>query len=113
MKRIVFFMTFVLSLAFLSSCRMPVAQEGGKSDVAYLLFVSPEHYYNKIVDVHFSTLEEDFTAKVVKEKKAMRKGKAYTVPTGRATVKVYYEGKLLYSRQLFLSTQQTKVIQLP
>ncbi len=113
MKKLLFFIAFVFSLAFLSSCGMPIAQEGGKSDVAYLLFVSPEHFYNKTVDVALSSMEQGFTAEVVKEKKSLRKGKAYTVPTGAATVKVYHQGKLLYSRKLFLSTQQTKIIQLP
>ena len=37
--------------AFLAGCKAPVAQQSGKEDIAYLLFVSPNTYAGKKVIV--------------------------------------------------------------
>ena len=92
----------------------PVAQQSGKEDMAYLVFVGPSKTYghgsNPVqVDVDGNT----FDAKVVKPKVANRKGVQYGVATGRRNVTVKFNGNTIYSKQLFLSSQETKIITLP
>ena len=109
-----YFIPFAIGaiMAFCACGSYPVAQQTGKEDTAYLLFVSPDQYAGEKVDV---TLDgtEPFVAKVVKEKKSKRKGKAYAVRTGRRKIAVRHDGTLLYNKKIFISSQETKVISLP
>ena len=54
-----------------------------------------------------------FDAKVVKPKTANRKGTQYGVATGQRSITVTFNGQTIYSKQLFLSSQETKIINLP
>lgn len=104
---------FAISATLLGcKANFPVAQQSGKEDVAYLLFVSPKEYSGKQVQV---TLDNGapFTAKVVKQKKSNRRGTQYAVSTGARAIKVTHEGKTLYRKNIFLSTQEVKQILLP
>ncbi len=98
----------------LCGCRAhyPVAQESGKEDVAYLLFISPAKYKGEYVTV---TLDDKttFHAKVVKAKKSNRRGRAYAVATGRRSIRVQQDGTVLYKKEIMLSTQETQIITLP
>ena len=99
---------------FLVGCKTsyPVAQQTGKEDMAYLVFVGPRQTYgNGSVQVDVDGTK--FDAKVVKPKTANRKGTQYGVATGNRHITVTFEGKTIYSKQLFLSSQETKVINLP
>lgn len=104
---------FALPL-FLFSCKanFPVAQQSGKEDIAFLLFVSPDEYAGEKVQVSIDDAQP-FTAKVVKQKKANRKGTQYGVLTGPRAIKVSCDGKIIYQKKLFLSTQEVKQIILP
>lgn len=101
-------------LLVLGSCKLnyPVAQQSGKEDMGYLLFVSPKQYAKKDVKVTLDG-QNAFTANVVREKDAKRKGTAYRVTPGRKTIKVEHEGKVLYTKEIFISAQETKQIELP
>lgn len=98
----------------LCSCRAypPVEQASGSEDIAYLLFVSPGQNAGQTVTVKVSG-QWPFDAKVVKSKKANRKGKAYAVPTGRRRISVTRDDKTLYEKEIFVSPQETKTILLP
>ena len=92
----------------------PVAQQSGKEDMAYLVFVGPKETYgngSKLVQVDVDGTK--FDAKVIKPKVANRKGMQYGVATGNRHVTVTFNGNTIYSKQLFLSSQETKVINLP
>lgn len=104
---------FALPL-ILSGCKAnyPVAQQSGKEDMAYLLFVSSKQYAGKEIQVAIDGAQP-FTAKVVKQKKANRKGTQYGINTGTRSLKVMCDGKTLYEKKLFLSTQEVKQIILP
>lgn len=105
--------TFLGSLLLFGSCaQYPVAQQSGKEDVAYLLFVSGKEYIGENVDVTIDNATH-FDAKVVKTSKSHYKGTQYGVGTGKKTIVVKSNGKTIYSKQIFLSTQETKVITLP
>ena len=92
----------------------PVAQQSGKEDMAYLVFVAPlKTYGNGSKPVQVDVDGTTFDAKVVKPKVANRKGMQYGVATGRRNVTVRFNGNIVYSKQLFLSSQETKIITLP
>lgn len=115
MKVKLFLATIAIS-SLLIGCKAnyPVAQQSGKEDMAYLLFVGPKDVYgngSKLVQVDVDG--NLFDAKVVKPKTANRKGTQYGVATGSRNVTVKFNGKTVYSKQLFLSSQETKIITLP
>ncbi|MCR4613528.1 MAG: hypothetical protein K5778_05960 [Bacteroidaceae bacterium] len=101
-------------ILMLCGCRahMPVAQQSGKEDIAYLLFVSPNEYINQDVTVTIDGATS-FEAKVVSAKKSNRRGTQYGVATGKHQLTVRSDGRTIYSKQVFLSPQETKIIQLP
>lgn len=98
----------------LMACKanLPVAQQSGKEDMAYLLFVSGKEYAGKQILVSVDNAQP-FTAKVVKQKKAHRKGTQYGIGTGNRSLTVTCDGKTIYHKRLFLSTQEVKQIILP
>jgi hypothetical protein len=82
--------------------------------MAYLVFVGPKATYgngSKLVQVDVDGTK--FDAKVVKPKTANRKGVQYGVATGQRNLTVTFEGQTVYSKKLFLSSQETKIITLP
>lgn len=107
-------LAIIAVLALLVSCKAnyPVAQQSGKEDMAFLLFVSGNEYAGQEVQVSLDDAQP-FTAKVVKQKKSLRKGTQYAVATGTRNLKVTCEGKVLYQKKVFLSTQEVKQIILP
>lgn len=110
------FISFVAAVCLLIGCKssFPVAQQSGKEDMAFLVFVGPSGTYgngSKTVQVDVDGTK--FDAKVVKPKTANRKGTQYGVATGTRNVTVVFNGKTVYSKQLFLSSQETKIINLP
>jgi hypothetical protein len=115
MKKRIIFAMFAIT-CFLVGCKTsyPVAQQSGKDDMAYLVFVGPKQTYgngSKLVQVDIDGAK--FDAKVVKPKVANRKGTQYGVATGNRHVTVKFKGETIYSKQLLLSSQETKIINLP
>ena len=89
---------------FLVGCKtsFPVAQQTGKEDMAYLVFVGPRQTYgngSKLVQVDVDGTK--FDAKVVKPKTANRKGTQYGVATGNRQITVKFNGETIYSKRLF------------
>lgn len=101
----------ILSL-LLTACKTPVAQQSGKEDIAFLLFISPNEYAGKEITVILDN-QQPFKAKVVKEKKSKRKGTQYGIKTGVRHIKVLSGDKILYQKKIFVSAQETKQIVLP
>ena len=115
MKRNLLFALLAIT-CFLVGCKtsFPVAQQTGKEDMAYLVFVGPRQTYgngSKLVQVDVDGTK--FDAKVVKPKTANRKVTQYGVATGNRQITVKFNGETIYSKRLFLSSQETKVINLP
>lgn len=108
------FLVASLVVMLLGSCRAhyPVAQQSGKEDVGYLLFISEGNRSNSEVEV-FLDNGTSFTAKTVKAKKANRRGTQYSISTGRHQITVKQGGKVLYQKELLISTQEVKQIKLP
>jgi hypothetical protein len=115
MKANLLLLLFTVSF-LLTGCKssFPVAQQSGKEDMAYLVFVGPkETYKNGDILVQVEVDGTQFDAKVVKPKVANRKGTQYGVATGKRNVTVRKDGQVIYQKQLFLSSQETKIINLP
>jgi hypothetical protein len=111
-----FFVLMLIVACILMGCKAnyPVAQQSGKEDMAYLVFVGPLGTYgNGLRPVQVTVDDTTFEAKVVKPKTANRKGVQYGVATGRRNITVKFEGRTVYSKQVFLSSQETKIINLP
>lgn len=114
MKNKLFAVCVLLAALLLTSCRVkyPVAQESGQEDIAYLLFVSHDQYDDETVHVKLDNTS--FDANVIIERNAKRKGTAYSVAPGRRKITVTDRGgRVLYSKEIMLSTQETKQIMLP
>jgi hypothetical protein len=111
MKKLLYLLALPLML-FSCKANFPVAQESGKEDMAYLLFVSSSQYAGKNVQVTIDN-SQPFTAKVVKAEKSNRKGTQYGIGTGTHTLKVSHDGKNLYEKKIFISTQEVKQIIIP
>lgn len=101
-----------LICCFFVSCKAPVAMQSGREDMAYLVFTSPKTYWNKKVDVSIDG-QTNFEAKVVKTKRSNYWGRQYGISTGRRALTVSYEGTIIYQKEIFVSSQETKVIVLP
>lgn len=105
----------LLALPFiLIGCKAnyPVAQQSGKEDIAYLLLISSDKYANEQVDVIIDD-SQPFTAKVVKQKKANRRGTQYGIGTGTRKITIKHMGQIIYQKTIFVSTQEVKQIILP
>ena len=112
--KVLFSLIAIVFLMVGCKANYPVAQQSGKEDMAYLVFVGPlKTYGNGSKPVQVDVDGTTFDAKVVKPKVANRKGMQYGVATGRRNVTVRFNGNIVYSKQLFLSSQETKIITLP
>ena len=115
MKAKVIFSLFAIALLMIGcKANYPIAQQSGKEDMAYLVFVGPlQTYGNGSKPVQVDVDGTQFEAKVVKPKTANRKGTQYGVATGTRNVTVKFNGQTIYQKKLFLSSQETKIINLP
>lgn len=111
MKKLLVLLLLPIAL-FSCKANYPVAQQSGKEDMAFLLFVSSKQYAGKEVQVTLDDAQP-FTAKVVKQKKSNRKGTQYGIATGARSLKVICEGKTIYQKKIFVSPQDVKQIILP
>ena len=108
--RVLFLLIAVASLLAGCKTKYPVAMQSGKEDIAY----GPlKTYGNGSRPVQVDVDGKKFDAKVVKPKTANRKGTQYGVATGRRNITVTFNGQTVYQKQLFLSSQETKIINLP
>ena len=88
-KRLIFAILALTCMLVGCKTSFPVAQQTGKEDMAYLVFVGPRQTYgngSKLVQVDVDGTQ--FDAKVIKPKVANRKGTQYGVATGNRHVTV-------------------------
>ncbi|MDE6121827.1 MAG: hypothetical protein K2F76_01170 [Duncaniella dubosii] len=115
MKRLLILLSVIsaLSLLTFTSCRtsFPVSQDGGKSDIAYILIASAGNNKGN-VDVYIDS-SKPFSAKIVKERDAHQKGTSYVVSPGKHEIKIKKNGELIKTQSVFLSQQETKIILIP
>lgn len=84
----------------------------GLENVSFVELYGPKNTYKNMVDVYVDD-QPSFKATVNIKGKNTTKIANYQIPTGKHTIKVEYEGKVLYNSEVFLSSQITKKISLP
>ena len=104
-------LTYLLltSLIVLSSCGGIKTKSAGLENESYLEFVGPVKSYPEGVNVSIDN-KINFKAVVHEDKVAYMKGEVYAISTGTHILKVSYNGQILYEKQIFIATQETKKI---
>ena len=111
MKKYLLFI--LMGFLALQSCKVgTVTESRGYENESYLQFVQGAENYSDGVLVYVDDLSP-FLAKVDKVKAMTVKGNVYTVKSGTRHLKVTYKDKILYEKDVVLSSQQTRRIQLP
>jgi hypothetical protein len=111
MKKIIF---VVIAACMVTACSVGnVSKSGGLDNQGYLQFVrGGSTSYSGGVTVIIDD-NPAFTAKVDNIKKLRVKGNTYVVNPGTRHLKVVYQGKTLYEKNVIIATQETKQINLP
>lgn len=104
------YITFLFFI-FLTSCTGVKTVTKGLENQAYIEIIGTPSKYNGGVDVIVDK-DLEFKAQVNKGTSARPKGNVYAISTGKHTITVKYQGKILYSKQVFVSSQETKQITL-
>ena len=112
MKKLLFI--GILLTSMLAGCKTGVyTAEYGKEDVAYISLMSSDQMANKDVEVF---VDEDTQATLHVEKAKQhaekRTGKLFAIKPGKRHLKIVHEGKVIYEKDIFVSSQQTKLINL-
>ena len=101
-----------LLFLFLTSCGGTKTSYQGLANESYLEFFGDPNNYSKGVEVVVDD-KAPFQAKVYKDKTGRVRGEVYAIATGKHTLKVYHENKMIYNKPLFISAQESKKIILP
>jgi hypothetical protein len=97
---------------FLTSCGGTKTSHQGLENESYLEFLGNTNYYSKGVEVVVDD-KAPFQAKVYKDKTGRMRGEVYNISTGKHSLKVYHDNKIIYNKVLFISAQESKKIILP
>jgi hypothetical protein len=104
-------LTYLLLAGFilLASCGGIKTKTLGLENEAFLEFVGPVRSYTGGVDVTIDN-KTNFKATVIKDKVSYMKGEVYAISTGTHTLKVSYQGNIIYEKQIYVAAQETKKI---
>ncbi|MGC3976899.1 MAG: hypothetical protein QM751_00825 [Paludibacteraceae bacterium] len=111
MKRIIFAIVIGL-LALLNSCTGVKTLSKGLENESYLTFIGVPSNYREGVDVVIDD-KITFKAKVNKSNTNRPKGNVYAITSGKHIITVTYKNNVIYKKQVFISSQETKEIILP
>lgn len=110
MKHLYYLLLIPVLLAGCSVGRTTEAR--GLENEAYLQFSKGQESYSGGVTVYVDD-NEPFVAKVDVINSRKVKGNVYVIKTGKRHLKVVHKGKVLLEQDVFLSSQETRVIKLP
>jgi hypothetical protein len=103
----------IVATITLAGCKVGMTSEAkGRNQEAYLQLIQTVTKYENGVSVSVDN-NAPFTAMVDKQTKMGVKGNVYTIPTGRHRITISVDGKVIYSKEIFTSSQETKQIKLP
>ena len=103
----------LLLLIIVSSCGITQSKNSGIVNQAYLSFVtSDKRNYPEGVEVIMDD-KTRFNAEVFNNRDKIKHVRVYGISTGKHEIAVMYNGKVLYEKIIFISSQQTKKIILP
>ncbi|MDR3653448.1 MAG: hypothetical protein P4L34_10845 [Paludibacter sp.] len=101
-----------ISLILLTSCGGIKTSSSGLEKESFLEFIGSPSNYSGGVDVSVDN-KTTFNAEVYNDKASRVKGKVYAISTGQHVISVTYKNRVIFNKQIFLSTQETKKILLP
>ncbi|MEA3448545.1 MAG: hypothetical protein U9Q98_08890 [Bacteroidota bacterium] len=103
---------FTIGLFFLSGCTGVKTVSKGLENKSFIEFIGKPGNYPGGVDV---TIDEtkNFKAEVHKPGIKRPKGNIYAIATGKHVLTVKYNNEIIYNKQIFVSSQETKQISLP
>jgi len=109
---------FLFSFLFASGCTGVKSTISGIENESYLAFYSDNiDIINSKIDVVIDN-NNPFSVEVNKMRRNTTnfekrpKGKVYSIKPGKSYIKISQNGKLIYSKKLFVSNQETKIIKL-
>ena len=113
MKHLILCLSAILLLGVASCKTGSFATAGGQQEMCYICLVSSDELANKDVQVKIDDSTQ-FTAKVQRAKQNTEKhnGKVYGIQPGRRHVEITYKGQVIYSQEIYVTSQQTKTINL-
>lgn len=110
MRKVLF--VIAIGLAVLTGCTGVKTISSGLENEAFLEFIGNPSYYSGGVDVNVDD-KINFKAQVNKDHSDRPKGTVYAIKTGTHVVTVSYNNNVIFKKQIFVSTQETKKIILP
>ncbi len=110
MKKILFIMAFGLIL--ITGCTGVKTLSKGLENEAFLEFIGNPSTYKGGVDVNVDD-KNIFKATVNKDHADRPKGNVYAISPGTHIISVTYNSNVIFKKQIFVSTQETKKIMLP
>jgi hypothetical protein len=110
MKKIIYIIA--IALIFLTGCTGLKTTSVGLENEAFLEFIGTPSNYTGGVDVNLDDINT-FKAEVNKDHADRPKGKVYAISTGNHSITVSYNSKVIFKKQIFVSSQETKKIILP
>jgi hypothetical protein len=110
MKKLIFGLLF--SLIAIAACTGIKTSTQGLENESFLEFIgNPDNYVGGVL-VNIDK-EISFMAEVKENNADVTKGKVYAISTGKHVISVYYNEKVIYQKQIFVSAQETKKVLLP
>lgn len=109
MKKLIYILIIGL---FISGCTGIKTLSKGLENNSYLEFIGDPDKYSEGVTVVVDD-NTQFKAFVNKPNAKKPKGSVYAIEDGQHTISVSYNNKVLYLKQVFMSSQETKQITLP
>lgn len=106
------YLVLVVLMFILNSCGGTKTSFQGLASESYLEFLGNPGSYSEGVEVIVDD-KPSFRAKVYKDKIGRMRGEIYAITTGRHTLKVKYQNQIIFNKEIFISTQESKKIILP
>ncbi len=110
MKKIALILAAITTISF-SACTGVKSTTSGMENTAYLAFISQGNNYKDDLKVTLDD-QEPFTAETNKPYTNRPKGTIYKIEPGRHKISISYHGEVIYRKEIFVSTQETKKINL-
>ena len=114
------YILFLVTLGFLlNGCTGVKSTVGGMDNESFLSFYSSNSNISNVdVNLQQKGNNINFTAKVNKMRRNSTNfqkrpnGQVYSITPGLQEIRVTHNGKLIYSKKIFISSQETKIIKL-
>lgn len=110
MKKLI--VIFSACIFLFTACTGVKTLSTGLESEAYLKFIGDKNVYEYGIEVTVDD-KKTFVAQVVNDNTKAPTGNVYAITPGKHIVKVMYNKSIIYTKTVFVSTQETKKIILP